>query len=275
MSVLGLALVYAAGSFVAKPKRTSVDSLGAGEERFTLITKDEVKLAASYFPGPQPTAPGIVLLHGIQSNRGQFKDEIRWLTKAGFAVLALDFRGHGESDPKDRSFGLYEACDAHAAINWLRAKQQGAKVGVIGFSLGGASALLGEDGPVKADALVLNAVYPDIRAAIYNRIAIRAGDAVATVAEPLLSYQSYLRYGLHPDALSPANALSSYAAPVFLIGGGADSYTPPAEVSAMSKKAQRLDSLWIIPGQEHAALQSQYAPEYQARIEAFFGRHLQ
>ncbi len=274
LGLLGLALLYAVGSFVARPSSSKVQTLGVNEKRFMLFTQDDVRLSASYFAGASLDSPGIVLLHGIQSTRAQFSDEISWLTKSGFAVLTIDFRGHGESEQKSRSFGLYESHDAHAAVNWLRSKQRGAKIGVIGFSLGGASALLGAKGPVKSDAMVLNAVYPDIRTAIYNRISVRAGDTLATLGEPLLSYQSFIRYGLHSETLSPSNALSTYTGPVFIIGGAQDRYTPPAEVTAMSTRATQLDSLWIVPGQEHGASQNQYAPEYQARVTTFFERHL-
>jgi pimeloyl-ACP methyl ester carboxylesterase len=274
VALIGLAGLYAIGSFAMRPEAAKIPPLGAIEQRFTLGTTDNVSLAASYFAGTSPIAPGIVLLHGIKSSRGQFVDEVSWLTKAGFAVLAIDFRGHGESQQLARSFGFYEARDAHAAVNWLRRKQQGAPIGVIGFSLGGAAALLGDRGPVRADALVLDAVYPDIHAAIRNRIALRAGDTLAMLGEPLLSYQSYVRFGTSPDALSPAKALSRFKGPTLMIGGAEDVYTSPAEVRAMAQKATQLEDVWIIPGQPHGAVSSIYAPEYQARILGFFEKHL-
>jgi uncharacterized protein len=215
-----------------------------------------------------------LLLHGIKSSRDQFVQEAGWLNKAGFAVLAIDFRGHGESEPRMRSFGLFEARDAHTAFTWLKAKQAGARVGVMGFSLGGAAALLGENGPVAADALILHAVYPNIRAAIRNRIAARLGTAMGTIGEPLLSFQSYYWFGVGPDQINPANALAAYQGPTLVIGGAQDNYTPPAEVTAMARKAQQLDTLWIIPNEIHGAVTSINAPEYQARVLAFFEKTL-
>ncbi|MBL7660867.1 alpha/beta hydrolase, partial [Escherichia coli] len=80
---------------------------------------------------------------------------------------------------------LDEGLDARAAFDWLKARQDGAKVAVVGVSLGGAAALIGRDGAVPADAMVLVAVFPDIRHAIYNRMAAVLTPVGGTLAEPL------------------------------------------------------------------------------------------
>jgi alpha-beta hydrolase superfamily lysophospholipase len=61
-----------------------------------------------------------------------------WLAAQGFAVLTIDFRGHGQSTPRPHSFGYGESTDAHAAFAWLKQRRSGGKVAVIGISLGGA-----------------------------------------------------------------------------------------------------------------------------------------
>ncbi len=84
---------------------------------------------------------GIVLAHGGWFNKESWKTQAETLEKAGFRVMAINFRGYGESrgsgqaDPL--SAPLYQ--NVLAAVGYLREK--GAKtVSVIGGSMGGSAA---------------------------------------------------------------------------------------------------------------------------------------
>ena len=68
--------------------------------------KDGIRLAYEVVGDGKP----IVLAHGFASDRNQNWKNVGWydaLTSAGFSVIALDFRGHGESDKphEDRFYG--------------------------------------------------------------------------------------------------------------------------------------------------------------------------
>ena len=67
------------------------------EER-DLITKDEMKLKITYYKasGGQD-APVVILLPGKKGSRQQWKELANDLQKGDFAVVAVDLRGHGES----------------------------------------------------------------------------------------------------------------------------------------------------------------------------------
>ena len=175
-----------------------------------LRTSDGIAIAATFRPGSSERAPGVLLLHGVGASRQAVAANAAWLSDHGYATLAIDFRGHGQSDMAPRSFGLHEAADVRAAFAWLKRRQRGGPVAILGISLGGAASLIGDSGPVPADALILQAVYPDIRHAIRNRIASRVGSALATLAEPLLSYQALPRFGVWPQRLLPITALAAY-----------------------------------------------------------------
>jgi uncharacterized protein len=272
--ILTLALSYYVGNQFTRPLDHKVAPLAANEERLDIKASDGVRVAASYFPVVQKDAPGILLLHGNQASREMYGNHIAWLNAAGYAVLAVDFRGHGESQGETRSFGFHEARDAHAAFAWLKQKQNGARVGVIGASLGGAAALTGEDGPLPADALIVKAVYPSIRAAIYNRIAARGGRALATVLEPMLSYQSYFRFGASPAKVSPIMGATKFAGPVLIIGGGQDHYTPPNETNALSRAFNGSHEIWIVDGLGHDETTGLDTAEYRKRVLTFFDRAL-
>lgn len=201
-------------------------------------------------------------------------DAAQWLAGQGYAVLAIDFRGHGESAKVDRSFGYFESRDARAALGWLKQRQKGARVAIIGSSLGGAAALIGEDGPIAADALVLQAVYPDIRRAIHNRLASRLGGAAATVLEPMLSYQSTVRIGVWPDRLAPVEAIRQSRSPLLVIGSTGDIYTPPSETQALFDAANGDKQLWLLDGQSHEAMTTAGDDAWRDRVGRFLADKL-
>ena len=64
----------------------------------TFHSSDNTLLAATYYPVSNPTPPGLILVHGERGNR---KDWAPWAVRAqreGIATIAVDLRGHGQSD---------------------------------------------------------------------------------------------------------------------------------------------------------------------------------
>jgi pimeloyl-ACP methyl ester carboxylesterase len=109
----------------------------------------------------------LVLAHGGQFDKESWEKQARVLVQSGYRVLALDFRGYGDSkgpndaDPKDGPLYL----DVLAAVHYLH--RTGAKtVSVIGGSMGGAAA--GDacivSRPGEIDRVVMLGAAPDMPA---------------------------------------------------------------------------------------------------------------
>ena len=138
--------------------------------RVTLTTADGVVLAGSYRPVPgQEGAPALLLLHGFSRDRREWDAFVPDLAARGFATLALDLRGHGESLRKtsgakvalspslQTSPGGFPR-DVEAALAWL--KQRSPRLGAMGLSLSGGLALLATSAG-WADAAVAVSVNAD------------------------------------------------------------------------------------------------------------------
>jgi len=274
MAIIGAVMVWGFGSMMVAPTPSDVAPAISPARDVALRAGDGVALRGTYWPGRAPRAPGILLLHGNGASRGAMHHLGVWLSGLGYGVLAIDFRGHGQSAGAPHSFGLFESRDAVAALGWLRRQQNGAKIGVVGVSLGGAASLIGEHGPLKADAMVLQAVYPTIREATRNRMTTLIPLFAADMAEPLLSYQAVPRFGVWPGRLSPIAAIRQYRGPVLVIGGGADSYTPPTETRALYAAAPGVKQIWMAEGLDHAHVSGLNSEEYRAQLAQFFARWL-
>lgn len=105
---------------------------------------------------------GVVLAHGGQFTKESWQPQAESLVRAGFRVLAFDFRGFGKSHgPGDKD--MYTApmhLDVLAAVRYLR--KSGAKtVSVIGASFGGSAAADASmaSQPGEIDRLILLAAH--------------------------------------------------------------------------------------------------------------------
>jgi alpha-beta hydrolase superfamily lysophospholipase len=267
--LLGLLVSWLLGEALVWPTPFAVPPAAPPAVDFALRSTDGLRLAATFRPGRTPASPAVLLLHGNGASRAAMAATATFLSARGYATLAIDFRGHGQSASARHSFGLFESRDAEAGLAWLKALQRGAKVAALGLSLGGAAALIGEHGPLPADALVVEAVYPDIRHAIRNRIAAFTTAGPATLLEPLLSLQSRPRLGIWPSRLSPIEAARGYPAPVLVVGGGADRYTPPDETRALYAAFPGPKRLWFMAGKAHAGVGDIADPGYRSALLAF------
>jgi len=105
---------------------------------------------------------GVVLAHGGRFNKGSWEKQAQELAKTGFRVLAIDFRGYGDSRGPGQGdiFTAPLHLDVLAGVRYLR--KRGAKsVSAIGGSLGGgAAATAAITEPGEIDRLILLGATP-------------------------------------------------------------------------------------------------------------------
>lgn len=125
----------------------------------TVVTSDGVALKGWFLP-PHPVppagrrAPGLVWFYGNMETVGAMGAIIRDFRPPGTGVLALDYRGYGESAGTPTEPGVYR--DADAAWSWLAARPEidSARIAVYGRSVGAVPALyLAASKPVRSVVL--------------------------------------------------------------------------------------------------------------------------
>lgn len=273
VAALGAAAYVAAGSVLIAPARADVGpapaALAATEVRFP--SGSGADLAAWAAPGTCRCG-AVVVLHGVRANRAEVSDRAVLLHRAGYAVLAVDLQAHGESTGDAITFGSRERLDAVASVSEARRRFPGQPVGLVGVSLGGAAAALaGAD--LGADAVVLEAVYADIRSATANRLQIRLG-ALGPALAPVLLAQLPLRTGIRTADLAPVRSIGQMDAPVLVVAGTQDRHTTPADTRALFAAASEPKALWWVEDAAHVDFLA-FAPDaYRAHVLGFFARHL-
>lgn len=273
LSVLlfGAAAVWVVGSslIAVTPHPVALGDLKA--EDLVLRAGPGQSVAGSYLAGRGRGA--ILLLHGIRGDRRQMVQRAQWLQHQGYAVLLIDLPGQGASTANAVTFGLHEAQGVRAALDELRRRLPGQRLGVIGVSLGAASLVLCPDcGHV--DAVVLESMYPTIEEAVANRLRMRLGVLGSPLSALLLS-QLPLRLNISPDQLRPIDQLVKLTAPVLIAAGNADQHTTLGESQRLFAAARAPKELWIVDGAAHVDLYAFAPAEYERRIGAFMARNLE
>ena len=107
----------------------------------------------------------VVLAHGGRYDRGSWRPQAEAMAKAGFRVLAFDFRASVEARAGRETACLYDAAclaaDVLSAVRYLR-QSGAAEVSVVGASLGGGAAAQAsaDAAPGEIDRIVLLAHMP-------------------------------------------------------------------------------------------------------------------
>jgi pimeloyl-ACP methyl ester carboxylesterase len=149
-------------SWVAMNRPLSVPT-----ERVSFTTSDGVTIVGHFVPAKKLRAPGLLLLHMLGRDRHTFDSLLEPLRAAGFALFAIDFRGHGEStvgpagtlnweDFKEKEWQTISN-DVGAAIETLK-KRRGVDpdaLAIVGASIGANAALLAGAADPSIRSLVL------------------------------------------------------------------------------------------------------------------------
>jgi pimeloyl-ACP methyl ester carboxylesterase len=225
-------------------------------------------------------APGIVLLHGWESARDRTLPNALVLHAAGFHVLTVDVRGHGENPPETLPISGGEfAADARAAVDVLAARSEVTRIGAVGHSMGGIGVILAAADDPRIEALVVVAAPADPVRLTRQTFRLARLPLPDPVAWPLawLTAWVYVRPRRHGvDRISAARAIARYRGPLLLVHGSDDWIVPLSHHRRLVRAARAGRAgvpaappvrTLVIPGGEHSW---QYESEVYRTTVAWF-----
>jgi len=219
-------LIASLASFAlaVRPPRVAVplrpDDYRLAVERVEIRTNDGVRLAGWFLP--RPGAPAVILLHGYPAEKADLLPIASGLAPQ-FATLLVDQRYFGDSGGRATTLGFREREDLKRMLDFLDSRGAPA-VGVFGFSLGGAVALLTAAEDPRIRAIVAYAPFSDLRTLgreLYGWMWVGRYPFV----EAMLLW-SRLLFGADITRPSPAEAAARLAVPVLLVHSRADEQIP-------------------------------------------------
>lgn len=225
--------------------------------------------------------PGVVLVHGWESNRARMLPDATFLHAAGFHTLMFDVRGHGENPPEELPIsGAEFGADAAAAVALLRGRPEVTAVGILGHSMGAVGAILAAEGDPAVGAVVATAIPAHPRLLTRRTFELAGLPIPGPIAHPLawLTMMVYLRpRGHRPARANAIRAVRRVPGPLLVIHGSDDEIVGPRHSELLVRSARtrpgRAVDLLVIPGGRHRWLYE--TPGYRERVAAFLAEHLQ
>jgi uncharacterized protein len=210
-------------------------------------------------PGGLAARGGVVILHGAGSCKESHHDFARVAVAGGFAAIAFDQRGHGDSD-KPMDGRALEDIASMAALLRERVGDPGLPVALRGSSMGGCFALLAA--PAAAASAVV-AICPARTSGL--RRGLETGRFAFEADVPALD-ALLAEHDLH-------DTIESLAIPVLLLHAEGDEQVPVEHSRELAERFVSPDSRLItVPGGHHRSVQ--HDEERQAISLRFIGRAL-
>ena len=171
-------------------------------------------------------APAVVVMHGWGANASLMLPAVQPLHAAGFAVLLIDARCHGNSDDEKFTSLPRFAEDIEAGLDWLRQQSEVdySRLAVIGHSVGAGAALLSATRRHDLRAVV------SLSAFAHPREVMRRFLRDVRIPYPVLGWY-VLRHvqrviGVRFDDFAPLTSMRRIRCPVLLVHGTSDEVVP-------------------------------------------------
>lgn len=250
-------------------------SFGFEYETFHVQAEDGIAIEGWFVPARQASSSTVVVLHGWGATRSDVISTTLFLADR-FNVAYFDFRNHGKSGGKKTSLTCLEIRDFEAVVRYLKKEKpaQSAKLGALGFSMGGSVALSGAAKLPEILAVAAESPFASFNATV-DRYARMFYHAPRFIAVPVMLLFVRLRLGVDPERCSPIHHVAKIAPrPVLIVQGDSDPRMPVSEGRSLYEAAGEPKELWIVQGMDHIGAREIDAQVYERRIGEFFGKAL-
>jgi uncharacterized protein len=265
--VVGYVVAARLSAPVRRPVERTPADVGLEYREVGLRSSDGLALSAWWVE--RDSSRVAVLVHGWggdKSSRHVLETAVVY-EEAGFDVLMLDLRAHGESEGERVTVGYREVRDVRGALSWLdRRGVDPGRVVLHGWSMGGAAAIRAAPGTGVA-AVVEESAYADLPPLLRERLPEVSG--LPAFFTPSILFVGRRFLGIEPWAVRPveeAERLSREGVP-FMIIHSRDDEVVPFEHAETLAKAHPGATFWDVEGYGHVGAHEH--PEYRERLLGF------
>jgi fermentation-respiration switch protein FrsA (DUF1100 family) len=228
-------------------------------------------LSGWWLPRPESNRV-VVICYGYRNRKWEMLGIGAALWRRGYNVLLFDYHGHGAHAGTRVTLGYRERDDALAAIDFAQQRVRGARLGVIGFSMGGAIAIMAAARDPRILAVVADSSFAEQRNPVRKRVhrslhLSRAGSPLLFLADQFL----YRLLGYHFRDVEPIRDIKQLGErPILLIHGTEDSIVDYHDSEALYDAAPGPKQIWLVPHVDHCGAYFLDRPAYVERIYSFF-----
>jgi dipeptidyl aminopeptidase/acylaminoacyl peptidase len=199
------------------------------------------------------------------------------LIDAGYRVVLIDLRGHGDSSGEYLTYGVREAEDVSAVVASLGPGFALEPLGVYGYSYGGAVALAFAAREPAVRAVTAVSTFSSLRAVMGDYERKYLPGPLRMIPDSWFQGavdRAAARAEFDPDLDSPLRFAERSSAPLLLLHGASDTQVPPQHSRALAAAARGRARLVVVPGATHESLLLEQSGSVTGQVIAWFDRHL-
>ena len=208
------------------------------------------RLRAIWVPAEDPQAPAVLYLHGTFRNLFQNRPKIAAIHDAGFSVLAVEYRGWGESTPLLPSEASIVEDAELAWIEFQRRVPQARDRIIFGHSMGSGVAV----------ELALRHREPPAYGALVLESAMTSMPDIARDQGMLGSFAALLT----TQHFASVDKIADISVPKWFLTGSADNTVPSHQSQRLYDTAQGDKHLELFKGGSHSGLAQEFPERYRA-----------
>ncbi|MBB1510229.1 alpha/beta hydrolase [Tessaracoccus sp. MC1756] len=247
--------------------------VGLQADNVTFTADDGVRIAGWWFDVPGSRSV-VVIAHGHRGNKSDLLGIGPGLVRRGHSVLLFDFRGSSDSGDGALSLAFHEQRDLLAAVDYAAARRPDARLAVVGFSGGAATAILAAAKETRVGALVLDSPFATLTDVVAQ--AFRGHRLPAAPFVPLVALANRVVHGYRLHDVRPIDAIAELAPrPILLLHGTRDEVIPYQHALDLRDAAGR-DAVELVTfdGAYHCGGYFSDRPGYIALVDDFLQRWL-
>jgi len=254
----------------------SFANIHAQREDFHVTAPDGALLRGWKVRPRDPNGLWVLVFHGVADNRVGVIGQAEMLLGAGYGVVMMDARAHGESGGAMATYGWLEREDTRAVVDALVVSEQPAHIFALGESMGAGIALQSAGVDPRIEAVVAEAPFASLREASYDYAGLQEypllGKTLFAPGAWLMLYRGGRLAGFPAAGVSVEKAAAQRPFPVLLICDTADTTLPCRHARRIYAAASGPKSLWVVPGAFHTGAIAFFPAEFQRRVLSFYAR---
>ncbi len=262
-----------------KPYEPTPADLGISYMDVVFPARNDGLEIAGWYLQNEASDSAIIMVHGRHENRASamehtFPKLAAALYQAGFSVLMIDVRGHGQSAEANYDFGIKAKNDVLGAVDWLMAQGfEAGNIGAMGVSLGGGAVNFAAAEEPAIGAVVTDSTFTDMNPIIDALWQEETGLPNFFLPGVFLMHRIIFGFDLQ-DAV-PVDAVREMAArPYLIIHCEIDDTVPFSQATELAQTIPNAETWYIPDGCEHAQIYTVMPEAYESHVVPFFEKNL-
>ena len=232
-------------------------------------------LTGTFIPNPQTTDKTLIFLHGFSESRLAGLSYVNIYLNAGYNLLLVDSRAHGDSGGESVTWGVYEKYDVDQWVDWLRYRYPAGIIGMHGISMGAATALLHaglNESNKRVAFYIADSAYSDLVSLLTDQMNQRLrlpGNIPPQFLLPYANAVAFLRSRFNFGDAAPLRVVQQVTTPVLYIHGEADRLVPASMSQQLFSATKGQRQIQLFPRADHVSSIFTDRSRYRTIVQGF------